>query len=232
MKKLNIIVFLFFASLGCASEQMIEISVEVTEMYENKARSLGMELPDSISVSEFNIPSILESGSWGRDTKFSTILKALEENGAAKVLSQPKLVTKSGANAKFMVGGEIPIVATGVGTSSIKWKKYGIIINIKPTVSKDSKIDIVIETELSRIDNSIQIAGYPAIRKRKASSHLQIKDGDTMVLAGLIETTKTKTRKGVPFLCNIPVLGLLFGVTCYHEEKTNVLIFVTTKLIK
>jgi pilus assembly protein CpaC len=232
MKKLIIGVFLFFASLVCASEQMIEISVEVTEMYENKARSLGMELLDSISVSEFNIPAILESGSWGRDTKFVATLKALEENGAAKVLSQPKLVTKSGANANFMVGGEIPIVATGVGTSSIKWKKYGIIIDIKPTLSKDGKIDIVIQTELSRIDYSVQIAGYPAIRKRKASSHLQIKDGDTMVLAGLIETTKTKTRKGVPFLCNIPVLGLLFGVTRYSEEKTNVLIFVTTKLIK
>ncbi|MDR1434202.1 hypothetical protein [Candidatus Endomicrobiellum devescovinae] len=233
MKKLIIAVFLFFASLVCASEQMIEISVEVTEMYENKARSLGTELPDSISISEFNIPSILESGSWGRDTKFFTTLKVLEENGAAKVLSQPKLVTKPGANAKFMVGGEIPIVATGVGTSSVKWKEYGIIIDIKPTVSKDGKIDIVIEIELSRIDHSVQVAGgYPAIRKRKASSHLQIKDGDTMVLAGLIETTKTKTRKGVPFLCNIPVLGLLFGVTRYNEEKTNVLIFVTTKLIK
>jgi pilus assembly protein CpaC len=73
-----------------------------------------------------------------------------------------------------MVGGEIPIVATGVGSSSIKWKKYGIIIDIKPTVSKDGKIDIVIKTELSRIDHSVQIAGYPAIRKRRAS-HLTYK---------------------------------------------------------
>jgi pilus assembly protein CpaC len=231
MKKLVIVVFLFFASLVCASQQMIEISVEVTEVYENKARSLGLELPDSIVTSEFNIPSILESGSWGRDTKFTAMLQTLEENGAAKVLSQPKLVTKSGASAEFMVGGEIPIVATGVGTSSVKWKKYGIIIDIKPTVSKDSEIDIVIKAELSRIDHSIQVSGYPAIKQRKASSHLQIKDGDTMVVAGLIETTKIKTRKGVPFLCNIPVLGLLFGVTQYREEKINLIIFVTTKLI-
>jgi Flp pilus assembly secretin CpaC len=89
MKKLIIIVFLFFASLVCASEQMIEISVEVAEMYENKARDLGMKLPDSISVPEFNVPAILDSGSWGRDTKLFAILKALEENGVAKVLSQP-----------------------------------------------------------------------------------------------------------------------------------------------
>jgi pilus assembly protein CpaC len=137
---------------------MIEISVEITEVYENKAKSLGLGLPDSVITSEFNIPSILESGSWGRDTKLSAILKSLEENGAAKVLSHPKLVTKSGASAEFIVGGEIPIVATGVGTSSVKWKKYGIIVDIKPTVSKDGKIDIVIKTELSRIDYSIQVA--------------------------------------------------------------------------
>jgi pilus assembly protein CpaC len=232
MKKLVTVVFLFFASLVYASQQMIEISVEITEVYENKARSLGLELPDLVIMSEFNIPSILESGSWGRDTKFSTIFKSLEENGAAKVLSQPKLVTKSGASAEFMVGGEIPIVATGVGISSVKWKKYGIIMDIKPTLSKDGKIDIVIKTELSRVDYSIQVAGYPAIKQRRASSHLQIKDGDTMVLAGLIETTKIKTRKGVPFLCNVPILGLLFGVTNYKEDKINLIIFVTTKLIK
>jgi pilus assembly protein CpaC len=232
MKKLFVFAFLFCASLVYASEQMIEISVEVTEMCENKARNLGMEFPDSISISEFNIPSILESGSWERGTKFSSTLKTLEENGVAKVLSQPKLVTKSGANANFIVGGEIPILATGVGCSCVKWKKYGIIMNIKPTISKDGKIDIVIETELSRVDHSIQVAGYPAIKKRKVSSHLQIKDGDTFALAGLIETTKTKARKGIPFLCDIPVLGLLFGVTRYNEEKTNLIIFVTPTLIK
>ncbi|MDR1474270.1 MAG: type II and III secretion system protein [Endomicrobium sp.] len=232
MKKLFVFAVLFCTPSVYGAEQMIEISVEVTEMYENKAKNLGLEFPDSINISEFNIPSILESGSWGRDTKFSSTLKALEENGAAKVLSQPKLVTKSGASANFMVGGEIPIVATGVGSSYVQWKKYGIIMSIKITISKDGKIDIVIETELSRIDHSIQVAGYPAIKKRKVSSHLQIKDGDTVALAGLIETTKTKTRKGIPFLCNVPVLGLLFGVTRYNEEKTNVIIFVTTKLIK
>ncbi|MDR0977688.1 MAG: type II and III secretion system protein [Endomicrobium sp.] len=233
MKKLIIIIILFFASLIYASEQMIEISIEVTEINENKAKNIGVELPDSINISESDIPSILGSGSWGRDTKLSAAVKYLEQNGAAKVLSQPKIVTKSGASADFMVGGEIPIVASGTaGTSSVKWKNYGIIIHIKPSLAKDGKIDIIVETELSRIDNSIQICGYPAIRKRKASSHLQVKDGDTMVLAGLIETTETKTRKGVPFLCNIPVLGFMFGVTRYNEEKTNILIFVTTKLIK
>lgn len=231
MKKLLIIALLFFAPLACA-EQMIEIAVEITEINENKTVELGIKWPDELTFVEANIPSILESGAWERVTSFSATLKMLQTNGAAKVLSKPKLVTKSGTTAKFMVGGEFPVVATAIGTSEIQWKEYGIIMKITPTKMKDEKIDIVLETELSRLDYNVPVAGYPSIAKRQASSHLQIKDGETMVLAGLIETTKGKTVEGIPILSDIPVLGTLFSSTKNTETKTNVLIFVTTKLIE
>ena len=232
MKKLIFIPILFFASL-VYSEQMIEISVEITEINENKSLDLGIKWPDEVLVREVSIPTIIESGAWERATKFSAALKALEMNGAMKVLSKPKLVTKSGTTARFMVGGEFPVVATAIGTSSIDWKEYGIIMKITPTVTKDRMIDIKLDTELSRIDQSIprEAGGYYAIAKRQASSHLQVKDGETMVLAGLIETTKGKTVSGIPLLCDIPILGVLFSITKHYEIKTNVLIFVTTKLI-
>jgi len=223
-------VFLFFVS-SAYCEQMVEISVEITEINENKSRELGIKWPDEISAIESSIPSIINSGSWERVTAFSATLKALETNGAAKVLSKPKIVTKSGTKARFMVGGEFPVVATAIGTSQIEWKEYGIIMEIIPTVVKDKKIDIDLKTELSRLDYNAPVAGYPSIAKREASSHLQIKDGETMVLAGLIETTKGKTTEGVPFLSDIPVLGALFSVNKDYETKTNVLIFVTTKLV-
>ncbi len=231
MRKLLFIPFLFFASL-VYSEKMIEISVEITEVNENKSLELGIEWPTEISAVESTIPSIIESGAWERITAFTTTLKTLETNGAAKVLSKPKLVTKSGTTAKFMVGGEFPVVATAVGTSKIEWKEFGIIMKITPTVQKDEEIDIVLETELSRLDYNAPVAGYPSIAKRQASSHLQIKNGETMVLAGLIETTKGKTVEGIPVLCDIPILGALFSLTKHYDTKTNVLIFVTTKLIE
>ncbi|MDR3253705.1 MAG: type II and III secretion system protein [Endomicrobium sp.] len=212
---------------------MIVISIEITEINENKSKELGIEWPTNISTLEANIPSIIEMGSLERMTKFSADIKALEANGAAKVLSKPKLVTKSGTNARFMVGGEFPIVAAAVGASSINWKEYGIIMKITPTIIKDNNIDIVLSTELSRLDYSIPtVATYPVIAKRQAPSHIQMKDGDTMILAGLIETTRGETVTGIPFLSDIHVLGLLFSTTKNTEVKTNVLIFVTTKLIE
>ncbi|MDR3257039.1 MAG: type II and III secretion system protein [Endomicrobium sp.] len=233
MKKLILIPILFWAILAHSSEQMIEIAVEITEVNENKSKELGIKWADEISALESNIPSIIESGVWERTTKFSAALKVLEANGAAKVLSKPKLVTKSGTSAKFMVGGEFPIVAAAVGTSRIDWKEYGIIMEITPTFVKDNKIDIVINTELSRLDyNAPLVDKYPVISKRQASSHLQVKDGETMILAGLIETTKGKTVKGIPFLRSIPILGVLFSTTKNTEIKTNVLIFITPKLIE
>ena len=231
MKKLIFIPFLFFASL-VYSEKMIEISVEITEINENKSIQLGIQWPSEISAVETNIPSILESGAWERLVPFTSTLKALETNGAAKVLSKPKLVTKSGSTAKFMVGGEFPVVATAIGTSEIEWKEYGIIMEITPTVMADNKIDMKLKTELSRLDYNAPVAGYPSIAKRQASSHLQVKDGETMVLAGLIETTKGKVKEGIPILCDIPILGALFSVQKNNDTKTNVLIFVTTKILE
>jgi pilus assembly protein CpaC len=232
MKRILVVAaLLMFCGIAFA-EQMVEISVEITEINENKSMQLGIQWPSEISAAESSIPSIIESGAWGRITAFNATLKALETNGAAKVLSKPKLVTKSGTTAKFMVGGEFPVVATEIGTSKIEWKEYGIIMQITPTVLKDSKIDIKLNTELSRLDYNAPVAGYPSVAKRQASSHLQVKDGETMVLAGLIETTKGKTSEGIPILSDIPVIGNLFGVKKDYETKTNVLIFVATKIIE
>jgi pilus assembly protein CpaC len=224
---------LFFAPLAYC-EQMVEIAVEITEINENKSIELGIQWPGEIAFSETGIPAIIESGAWGRITAYTATLRALETKGAAKVLSKPKLVTKSGTTAKFMVGGEFPVVAVAeVGSSSkIEWKEYGIIMKITPTVLKESKIDIKIETELSRLDYNASVAGYPSVAKRQASSHLHVKNGETVVLAGLIETTKGKTKEGIPLLSDIPVLGALFSKNKDYDTKTNVLIFVTTKLLE
>ena len=149
MRKLLFIPFLFFASL-VYSEKMIEISVEITEVNENKSLELGIEWPTEISAVESTIPSIIESGAWERITAFTTTLKTLETNGAAKVLSKPKLVTKSGTTAKFMVGGEFPVVATAVGTSKIEWKEFGIIMKITRRTERRRNRHSS-ETELSRL---------------------------------------------------------------------------------
>ena len=241
MKKfLFLIAALFFASYSFAN-QLIEISIEVTEINNNKAKEFGIKWVDEISTGELFVtngdgspvyPSLVEFNDWIRYTPLSAKLKLLQESGSAQVLSNPKLVTKSGTKAKFLVGGEFPITVSGVSGGNIEWKEYGIITEILPKILPDDKIDIVIETELSRLDWSNAVQGFPNIAKRKAQSNVILKDQQTIVIAGLIENYKDKKSSGIPVLSDIPILGLLFKNTKIIDNKTNVLIFVTPKIIE
>ena len=227
------------------TKEMVEISVEVTEINSNKANELGIKWSDTIGAGEVSysvtgrvpaslpeVPSLIKVGDWSRYTALTAELKLLTDKGAAQILSKPKILTKSGTSARVIVGGEIPIVATGVGGGTIQWKEFGIKTEILPKILPDDYIDIVMTTEVSRLDYANQAGGYPAIMKREASSSIKVKSGQTIALAGLIETKKEQTSSGIPLLSDIPVLGVLFSRKTMNETKTNVLIFVTPKIIE
>jgi len=235
MKRLIFIPLLFFSVLLYA-EPLIEISVEITEVNENKSIELGISWPTDSGINFSgnlnDIPSIIGTGDWIRNASFTSSLRALEEHGYATILAKPKIITKSGTAASFSVGGEIPIATSaGFGSTSVEWKEFGIKLNITPRLLKDDMIEIIVDTELSRIDKSISAGGYPGLATRKATSNLEIKNGETMILAGLIQSTKEKQKSGVPFLCDIPIIGRLFSNTTDVVIDTNVLIFITPRLI-
>lgn len=226
-------------------EPMVEITVEITEINANKADSLGIKWTDTIQTGEVSwnasgrtpaalpeVPSIINVGDWSRYTALTAELKVLQDKGASQILSKPKILTKSGTSAKVIVGGEFPVVASGVGGGTIQWKEYGIKAEILPRVLPDKSIDLTLTTEVSRLDFSNLIQNYPAIIKRESNSSVILKSGQTVTIAGLIETTKEEASSGIPLLCDIPVLGALFSRKTMNETKTNVLIFVTPKLIE
>lgn len=123
------------------AQQLIEISIEITEINNNKAKEYGIKWVDEISTGELFVstpqdsivyPSLVEYKEWVRYTPLSAKLKLLQESGSAQVLSNPKLVTKSGSKARFLVGGEFPISVSGVSGGNVEWKEYGIITEILP----------------------------------------------------------------------------------------------------
>lgn len=227
------------------SAEMVEISVEVTEINSNKADQLGIKWSDTINTGEVSwtaagrtpavlpeVPSIIKVGDWSRYSVLTAELKLLTDKGAAQILSKPKILTKSGTTAKVLVGGEIPIVATGIGGGTIQWKEFGIKTEILPKILADDYIDLVLTTEVSRLDYANAIGGFPAIMKREASSSVKIKSGQTITLAGLIETKKEENSSGIPLLSDIPVIGALFSRKTLNETKTNILIFVTPRIVE
>ena len=223
------------------ADRLIEISIEITEINNNKAKEYGIKWVDEISTGELFVsdpqdtafyPSLVEYKEWVRYTPLSAKLKLLQESGSAQVLSNPKLITKSGSKARFLVGGEFPISVSGVSGGNVEWKEYGIITEILPKILSDDRIDLIIEAELSRLDWSNAVQGFPNIAKRQAKSDVILKNKQTVVIAGLIENYKDKTVSGIPILSDIPVLGALFKNTKTVDNKTNILIFVTPKIIE
>ena len=241
MKKFIALIAFLFISCSIFAEQLVEISIEITEINNNKAKEYGIKWVDEISTGELFVtsgegstvyPSLVEFNDWVRYTPLSAKLKLLQESGSAQVLSNPKLLTKSGTKARFLVGGEFPIAVSGVSGGNVEWKEYGIITEIIPKILADNKIDLIIETELSRLDWANAVQGLPNIAKRQARSSVVLKNQQTIVIAGLIENYKDKTTSGVPILSDIPLLGTLFKNTKIKDNKTNVLIFVTPKIIE
>jgi len=236
---------IFCPAKKCFSAEMVEISVEITEINSNKANDLGIKWTDTISAGEVSwdvanrtpaslpeVPSLIKVGDWARYSALTAELKLLEEKGAAQILSNPKILTKSGTTAKVLVGGEIPVIASGVGGGNVQWKEYGIKSEIQPSILADGYIDLILTTEVSKLDYTNQSGGYPSIIKRAASSSVKIKNGQTVTLAGLIETQKEQASSGIPLLSDIPIVGGLFSRKTLTENKTNILIFVTPKIVE
>ncbi|MHB9154536.1 MAG: type II and III secretion system protein family protein [Endomicrobiales bacterium] len=228
---LLLVLLLCWLSIPVIASDMVEISVEVTEVNNDKANSLGIKWVDTVLATETSIPAIFEVGDMARTTAITAELKVLVQKGAAKILSKPKLVTRSGTSARFLVGGEVPIVSSGVGGGTIEWKSFGIMCEISPRIVDVDFIDFSLTTEVSRLDWTNQVNGNPALMIREATSNARVRSGQTIALAGMVETSKQEHTAGIPLLSEIPVAGVLFGRKSFIDNKNTVLIFVTPRII-
>jgi pilus assembly protein CpaC len=173
-------------------------------------------------------------------TQFAGLLRVLEDKGALKTLSEPNLVVANGDEGNFLVGGEFPVViasAAGSGAAaSVDYKEYGISLNFKPVIVPNGDIYIKISQEVSELDfaNGVAISGFqlPGLKTRKAESGLQLADGQTFVLAGLIDSKITKKVTKIPILGDIPFIGALFRNSRYLNEETELMVMVTPKIVR
>jgi pilus assembly protein CpaC len=162
----------------------------------------------------------------------TAFIQLLQSEGLATVLAQPKLVAMSGQNAVFQVGGEIPIrIATGF-TTDVQFKPFGTIVNFVPRVSDEGDITLTVTPEVSQPDFNSPIEGIPSFRTRRASTAATLRNGETLVLGGLLQRQEREQVRGVPYLMDIPALGYLFRNTVYTSEVTELLVVVTPRLVR
>jgi len=233
------------------TEEMVQIDMQLTEVSSTLFRNIGVEWHSGeVSASSFasdfaeSLPNfdsgadLLNVGRFARSQALIVRINALVTEGDAKILSRPKVVVASGEEASFLVGGEIPIKLkttneNGV-TEGIQFKQYGIGLTLTPTIRADDKIDIILYVDISDIDRANAVEDNVAYTLRSAQTRLLVDNGETVVLAGLIKNTEGETRRKVPYLSNIPVLGMLFRSkqTPTADSDTEIVISLTPNLLK
>lgn len=169
-------------------------------------------------------------------------LDALERKGVVKTLAEPTLIALSGETASFLAGGEfpIPVVQNSDGNNggniTVEFKPFGVSLAFTPTVLADGVINLVVEPEVSSIDPSasIRVNGLqiPGLQTRRANTTLELRDGQSFAIAGLIRKDFQDTVRQFPILGSIPIIGSLFRSTSFSKQETELVIIVTPRLVK
>jgi len=166
-------------------------------------------------------------------------LNALEQRGLARRLAEPNLVALSGETASFLAGGEypIPVQGTSAGQILVDYKQYGVSLAFTPTVLNDGLINLKIIPEVSQLDpaNSVAVGGgivVPALTVRRATTTLELKDGQSFVLGGLLQNNLSTSQQQLPWLGDVPVLGALLSSKSYQKQETDLIIIVTPHLVQ
>lgn len=245
--------------LRVTGSQQVMLQVKIAEMTRSLSRALNFKpfaLPQNgnLATSGFSFSTLdpvnlsnfataagqVLAGPYRLDLAFD----ALEQKGAVKVLAEPNLIAMSGDTASFLAGGEFPIpivqstagVSTGVPTVTIEYKPFGVSLAFTPTVVDSDLVNLAVAPEVSQLDktNAITLEGFviPAISTRRARTTIELRDGQSFAIAGLISSNFNDTLRGLPGAMDMPVLGALFRSTQYQRDETELVIIITPKLVK
>jgi pilus assembly protein CpaC len=230
-------------------KEMIEIDVQVLELNDAAGWDLGIDWPALMNgqaavpevpaspaqVFEQANPPLLSFGTFSRGP-IQLALQALVEKNKARLLAKPKLLTVSGGSARFLAGGQVPVVHTdSQGHINTEYKDYGVALNIQPKSDEEGNINAVIRAEVSSIDpaNSVQSAEgvIPALKTRWVETTIYVKKNGTIVIAGMIGEESSRITRGIPVLSEIPLLGELFKLNRIVKKSSELVIFVTPRVV-
>ena len=235
-------------------EDLIQVNLQITELNTSLSKVLGIDWSTGGNISGIQ-PSYVESfpedltgsvkdyfriGSFKRSMSsvLSAQIKALVESGEGRVLSEPKLLVTGGAEARILVGGQIPIRTTTSSAENVQenvtYKDYGIEMTVRPVIINEDQVDITLDISISDIDPSNSSSDNVAFVTRQASTKLVLDNNETNILGGLIRQLKSQTKKSVPILSRVPLFGALF-----RYEGSNIpsidqelIISITPRILK
>jgi pilus assembly protein CpaC len=244
-----------------ATRSVVQVDVRVVEFSRTVLKAAGLNLfkqSNGFSFGSF-APSGLNAVSGGATGNFQAVgnvpiasafnlvlnsagrglfadLSLMESNNLARVLAEPTLIALSGQSASFLAGGEIPVpVPEALGTTSIQYKPYGVGLTLTPTVLSAQRIALKVAPEASQLDfqNAVTVNGVsvPAITTRRADTTVELGDGESFVIGGLIDRETLSNVSKVPLLGDLPVIGAFFKQLNYQQNDKELVIVVTPHLV-
>ncbi|NNJ76554.1 MAG: type II and III secretion system protein family protein, partial [Anderseniella sp.] len=237
-------------AMTVGASQQVTLEVRFIEAKRNASRDLGVNYSVSaggISFQPFGnaLASNAATAPFGRlvadmltgGASADIIVQALEKKGAARRLAEPNLTALSGETASFLAGGEFPVpVAQDDNKISIEFKKFGVSLAFTPTVLDNGLINLAIEPEVSELDfsrtvttSAIQI---PSLIVRRTRTTVELRDGQSISIAGLLQTFNARNADQIPWLGDVPVLGSLFRSSGFQKSETDLLVIITPRLAK
>jgi pilus assembly protein CpaC len=201
----------------------------------------GSGLPVRGVTELFNVvPSIASTLTLGfgiGDDLWQVVLDLLKEHGLSKIMAEPTLIAESGQAAEFLVGGEFPIpIPQQFNRVTIQFKEFGVGLHFTPTVLSNDRISLIVNPEVSELDfgNGINLNGFavPALVTRRVKTVVELGDGQSFAIAGLLQNNIRETVAKYPVLGDIPVLGALFRSTSFQKDETELIVIVTPHLVK
>lgn len=243
---------------GGDGSQQVLLQVRVAEVNRRAVQELGLSLfatRDNFlarsSTQQFGAPNFSQGGDVGdlvfsdflnlfffqRNEGIGGVLKALEQDGNLQSLAEPNLIAYNGKQASVLVGGEIPVpvVSGNTGNVSVQWKEFGVRLQFTPLIAGDV-IRLTVRPEVSALDftNGITLSGFriPALSTRYAETEVELRDGQSFAIAGLLNTMGQTDQSAIPLLSKIPIIGNIFRSRAQRREETELMVLVTPRLVR
>ncbi len=247
---------------GGGGSQQVMLQVRFAEVNSRAVRELGVSLFSSrtgftarSTTQQFAAPNFDSQANAGsnaiqglvfadylnlfffqRNQGIGAVVKALEQNGWFESLAEPNLIAYNGQEASFLAGGEFPIYAVGGnGSANISYKEYGVKLKFRPTIAGDV-IRLHVRPEVSALDfaNGISAAGVriPALTSRYAETEIELRDGQSFAIAGLLDSIGQEDKQGILGLSNLPIIGAFFKTKANRTERTELMVLITPRLVR
>ncbi len=210
-------------TLPMANQVNVKISlVEINKTYSD---NLGIDWSAATQVGDFVLNQFKFDAS-----SLVTAIHAVGNEALARVLAEPNLSVLSGETADFLVGGEVPVITRSQNGTEVTYKEFGIKMYVAAKVESSQKVRLTLGQEVSLVNG--EVLSVPILKSRKARTTIELADGESFILGGLLSETEREALSKVPFIGDVPILGALFRNTSSTRERTELIMVATVNLVR